>query len=69
MVVSVHTSVSDLTLQSKIRKDVWEDTTVVEINIAYAIDARPLWDSIRLLTRIMETCRISVPASKVSFQP
>ncbi|MBW2331849.1 MAG: hypothetical protein JRF30_13320 [Deltaproteobacteria bacterium] len=42
---------------------------MVETNIAYAVDARPLWDSIRLLTRIMETCRISVPASKVSFQP
>ncbi len=69
MVVSYHTSVSDLTLQSKTRKDVWEDTTVVETNIAYAIDARPLWNSICLLTRIMETCRISVPASKVSFQP
>jgi IS5 family transposase len=30
------------------------DTTVVETNIAYPADSRLLWDSIRVLTRIME---------------
>jgi len=30
------------------------DTTVVETNIAYPLDSRLLWDSIRVLTRLME---------------
>ncbi len=34
------------------------DTTVIETNIAYPIDARLLWDSVRVLTRIME---VSIP--------
>jgi IS5 family transposase len=37
------------------------DTTVVETNIAYPIDARLLWDSIRVLTRIMESARHALP--------
>jgi IS5 family transposase len=37
------------------------DTTVVETNIAYPLDARLLWDSIRVLTRIMERSRHTLP--------
>ena len=41
------------------------DTTVVETNIAYPVDSRLLWDSIRVLTRIMETSRHVLP--KINF--
>jgi IS5 family transposase len=43
------------------------DTTVVECNIAYPVDARLLNDSIRVLTRIMDRCRIVIPDLKFSF--
>ena len=36
-------------------KSLRTDTTVVESNISYPTDAKLLWDSIRVLTRIMET--------------
>jgi hypothetical protein len=35
--------------------------TVVETNIAYPTDARLLWDSARVLTRIMERIRRQMP--------
>lgn len=37
------------------------DTTVVETNISYPVDARLLWDSIRVLTRLMERVREALP--------
>jgi len=37
------------------------DTTVVETNIAYPTDARLLWDSIRVLSRILERSRQVLP--------
>lgn len=43
------------------------DTTVVETNIAYPLDARLLWDSIRVLTRIMETCHQVLPELHFAF--
>ena len=43
------------------------DTTVVEANIAYPVDARLLWDSIRVLTRIMERCRLLLPNLNFAF--
>ena len=43
------------------------DTTVVEANIAYPVDARLLWDSIRVLTRIMEACRRALPDINFAF--
>lgn len=43
------------------------DTTVTETNIAYPIDARLLWDSIRVLTRIMEASRKVLPALNFAF--
>jgi len=48
-------------------KSVRVDTTVVESNIAYPIDARLLNDSIRILTRIMERCRMAIPTLHFSF--
>lgn len=43
------------------------DTTVVETNIAYPVDARLLWDSIRVLTRIMERSRQVLPKLNFAF--
>lgn len=43
------------------------DTTVVETNIRYPIDACLLWDSIRVLTRIMEACREILPELIFAF--
>jgi IS5 family transposase len=43
------------------------DTTVVETNIAYPLDARLLWDSIRVLTRIMEASRHLLPELRFNF--
>ena len=43
------------------------DTTVVESNIHYPIDARLLWDSIRVLTRLMEKCRQISPVISFAF--
>jgi IS5 family transposase len=43
------------------------DTTVVEANIAYPVDARLLWDSIRVLTRIMERSRQILPGVNFAF--
>jgi IS5 family transposase len=37
------------------------DTTVVQSNIAYPLDSRLLWDSIRVLTRLMERSRQALP--------
>lgn len=48
-------------------KHLRSDTTVVETNIAYPVDARLLWDSIRVLTRIMEACREVVPELTFAF--
>jgi len=44
-----------------------KDTTVVESNIAYPVDARLLWDSIRVLTRIMGSCREILPEMRFGF--
>ncbi len=43
------------------------DTTVVGTNTAYPLDSRLLWDSIRVLTRIMERCRQSLPEVNFAF--
>jgi IS5 family transposase len=43
------------------------DTTVVETNIAYPLDARLLWDSIRVLTRSMEAALQVLPALQFNF--
>jgi IS5 family transposase len=43
------------------------DTTVVQSNIAYPLDCRLLWDSIRVLTRIMERSRLALPEINFSF--
>jgi IS5 family transposase len=43
------------------------DTTVVETNIAYPLDSRLLWDSIRVLTRIMERSRHALPHITFAF--
>jgi IS5 family transposase len=43
------------------------DTTVVESNIHYPIDARFLLDSIRVLTRIMERCLQIMPEMNFAF--
>jgi IS5 family transposase len=43
------------------------DTTVVETDIAYPTDARLLWDSIRVLTRIMESSRDILPLLSFPF--
>ena len=43
------------------------DTTVVGTNIAYPLDSRLLWDSIRVLTRIMERSRQALPEINFTF--
>jgi IS5 family transposase len=43
------------------------DTTVVQTNIAYPLDSRLLWDSIRVLTRIMERSRQALPEINFAF--
>jgi IS5 family transposase len=43
------------------------DTTVVGSNIAYPLDSRLLWDSIRVLTRIMESYRQAFPKINFAF--
>jgi IS5 family transposase len=43
------------------------DTTVIETNISYPVDARLLWDSIRVLTRIMEACLQVLPELTFNF--
>ena len=43
------------------------DTTVVGTNIAYPLDSRLLWDSIRVLTRIMERARQEIPGINFAF--
>ena len=43
------------------------DTTVVETNIAYPLDSRLLWDSIRVLTRLMERSRQGLPELHFAF--
>jgi len=43
------------------------DTTVVETNISYPVDAQHLWDSIRVLTRLMERCRCLLPDINFAF--
>lgn len=43
------------------------DTTVVETNIAYPLDCRLLWDSIRVLTRIMEAAIELMPELEFNF--
>jgi IS5 family transposase len=43
------------------------DTTVVETNIVYPTDARLLWGSIRVLTRIMERSRCVLPELNFAF--
>jgi IS5 family transposase len=43
------------------------DTTVIETNISYPVDARLLWDSIRVLTRIMEACLQVMPERTFNF--
>jgi len=48
-------------------KSLRTDTTVVETNITYPVDARLLWDSIRVLTRIMERSRLLLPELNFAF--
>ncbi len=48
-------------------KSLRADTTVVETNITYPVDARLLWDSIRVLTRIMERSRLLLPELNFAF--
>ena len=43
------------------------DTTVVETNIHYPVDARLLWDAIRVLTRIMAKCLHIIPGKTFAF--
>ena len=43
------------------------DTTVVESNIHYPVDARLLWDAIRVLTRLMEKCLQITPRKTFAF--
>jgi IS5 family transposase len=43
------------------------DTTVVGTNIAYPLDSRLLWDSIRVLTRIMERSCQEIPEITFAF--
>lgn len=43
------------------------DTTVVGSNISYPLDSRLLWDSIRVLTRIMESYRQAFPEIEFAF--
>ena len=43
------------------------DTTVVQTNIAYPLDSRLLWDSIRVLTRLMERSRQRLPEINFAF--
>ncbi|MFQ5866336.1 MAG: ISNCY family transposase [bacterium] len=43
------------------------DTTVVETNITYPLDARLLWDSIRVLTRIMQRACEALPEINFAF--
>jgi IS5 family transposase len=43
------------------------DTTVVETNIAYPLDSRLLWDSIRVLTRLMARSRQALPEPRFAF--
>ena len=43
------------------------DTTVVETNILYPVDARLLWDSVRVLTRIMEKIKERAPLINFGF--
>ena len=40
---------------------------MVETNIAYPLDSRLLWDSIRVLTRIMERSRQAIPEINFAF--
>ena len=48
-------------------KSLRADTLVVETNIAYPLDSRLLWDSIRVLTRIMESSRQALPEINFAF--
>jgi len=48
-------------------KSIRVDTTVVESNIAYPIDARILWDTVRVLTRLMEASRKVLPEVNFAF--
>jgi IS5 family transposase len=48
-------------------KSIRVDTTVVGTNIAYPLDSRLLWDSIRVLTRIMESTRQEFPEINFAF--
>lgn len=43
------------------------DTTVTKTNIAYPLDCRLLWDSIRVLTRTMERSRKALPEINFAF--
>ena len=43
------------------------DTTVVKNNIAYPTDARLLWDSIRVVTRIIKRVRKQLPQLELDF--
>lgn len=43
------------------------DTTVVETNILYPTDARLLWDSIRVITCILDRIRLKGPALDFGF--
>jgi len=43
------------------------DTTVVQANIHYPTDAKLLWDSIRVLTRLMIRCRNMLPEGDFGF--
>jgi IS5 family transposase len=48
-------------------KSIRADTMVVQSNIAYPGDSRLLWDSIRVLTRVMERCLEILPEINFTF--
>ena len=65
----IHAILVQYAKQKKVEKgqSMRVDTTVVEANIAYPVDARLLWDSIRVLTRVMERCRRLLPNLNFAF--
>lgn len=55
----IHEGLVEYAHKKKVEKgrNIRTDTTVIETNIAYPIDARLLWDGVRVLTRLMNRLR------------
>jgi IS5 family transposase len=49
-------------------KDIRTDTTVVETNIHYPTDSSLIWDSVRVITRILERALYDLPGAGVIFK-